>query len=362
MSAHGKRSDGAAIPIDRRHGGVALPGVIDFSASVNPLGPPPQALEAYHLGVSRISSYPPSYADTLEARIAEWAGVARERVIAANGSTQLIHLLARVLGSRCPSVVIPTFSEIANALVRAGSTPQAISLRRERSFVLDVADIDAALETGADAVFVGRPNSPTGGIIDLGTALDIAARCARHGAWCVFDEAFVDFVDDAESLAGSTVDNPHLIVLRSLTKIFAIPGLRLGFAVAAPEIIARLRDAIEPWSVNVAAENVALACLENPAGYLRRTRETIARERAFLVERLSSTPGFRVFPPTANFLMIEIESEESPGAFGAQMLTQGIAVRDLAELPGCHPGLYRIGVRLRAENEKLLSAIRTGRS
>ena len=173
-----------------------------------------------------------------------------------NGSTQLIHLLARTLRPRRPFVAIPTFSEIANAMIVAGTAPSAMPAHREHGFAIEIEQAGRALEQGADAIFIGRPNSPTGAMLSIGDAAEIAARCSSRGCWCVFDEAFIDFAGEDHSAIRLAAEDSHVIVLRSLTKMFAIPGLRLGYLVASRDAARRLREAIEPWSVNVVAEPV----------------------------------------------------------------------------------------------------------
>ncbi len=351
----------APLPIDRVHGGNLPREVLDLSTSINPLGPPPAALEAYHAAAESIAGYPPPYPRRLEAHLARWLGVGASNVLAGNGTTHLIYLLARVLAPRRPLVVTPTFSEIANALTAAGAAPRAAPARFENGFRIDRHALGRALADGADALFLGRPNSPTGTITGFEAAAEIARQCARAGACCVFDEAFIDFVPDARSVAELACGTPGLIVLRSLTKIFAIPGLRLGCLIAHRETAAKLRGAIEPWAVNSAAEPVALACLDGAGEFIRRTRELIARERVHAGAALARIPGLRVIPSVANFLMFRVENEREPGSFGRHMMKAAIAVRDLATLPGCGAGFYRVGLRLRAENERLIAAARAWR-
>jgi len=342
------------IAIDRRHGGNPPAGALDFSASINPLGPPADAIAAYHAAAARIGAYPPARSDRLERALAQWLGVERANVLAGNGTTQLIHLLARNLGVSRAAIAIPTFSEFANALAASGVAAAPIRLDGDRGYALELADIDTALTAGASAIFIGRPNSPTGSMLSAGAAREIADRCARHGALCVFDEAFIDFAD-AESSAQLAAARPHLFVLRSLTKSFAIPGLRLGCIVAAPASIAKLAASIEPWSVNVAAEAVGLACIGVAQTFLAQTRKVIAAEREFLARALGAIDGIFVFPSIANFLMLRIVEEPAPGAFAAHMLRGGIAIRDLAAMPGAGAGLYRIGILLRAGNQRLVA-------
>jgi threonine-phosphate decarboxylase len=345
------------IAFDRRHGGAAPDGYLDFSASLNPLGPPREALEAYHAAVDRIASYPPPYPVALEAKFAETIGLPPSCVMAGNGSMQLIYVLARVMRARCAHVVLPTFSEIANGLALARSDCSPVMLRAESDFELELSAIDAALAAGADAIWIGRPNSPTGTLINHDELIRIVEQCERHHARLVIDEAFIDFTH-ALSAARLVSKFRHVIVLRSLTKSHAIAGLRLGFVVADPELATKLRDNVEPWSVNVVAEAVGLACLNASSEYLHRTRETIDREREFIARELAATDRIRIFPSAANFLMLQVTGEATPGDFGSDLLRHKIVVRDLAELPGCSAGMYRVAVRMRTDNERLIAAAR----
>jgi threonine-phosphate decarboxylase len=347
------------VEIDRTHGGAAPSGVLDFSASLNPLGPPPQALAAYHHAAALIAHYPSPYPSELAARLAARHRVEPDNVVVGNGSTQLIHLLARTLRPRRPFVAIPTFSEIANAMIVAGVAPSAMPARRERGFAIEIEQADHALEQGADGIFIGRPNSPSGAMLSIGDAAEIATRCSRHGCWCVFDEAFIDFAGEDHSLIRVAAEDPRLIVLRSLTKMFVIPGLRLGYLVASRDVAHRLREAVEPWSVNIAAERVGDACLDVAEEFAARSRALIETERAHLCYGLASIERLHAFASTANFLMLEVAENGRATSFARHMLSRGIAVRDLRDLPGCGPGMYRVAVRLREENDQLVAAART---
>jgi threonine-phosphate decarboxylase len=347
------------LEIDRTHGGDAPPGVLDFSASLNPLGPPPKALAAYHEAAAFIARYPSPYPDDLATRLARRHRIAPDNVVVGNGSTQLIHLLARTLRARRPFVAIPAFSEFANAMLVAGVAPCATIAKRERGFAIEIEQIARALDQAADAIFIGRPNSPTGAMLSLGDAAEIAARCSSHGCWCVFDEAFIDFAGEEHSAIRLAAQDSRVIVLRSLTKMFAIPGLRLGYLVAGRDVARRLREAIEPWSVNVVAERVGAACLEVAEDCAARSRALIETERAYLARALASIEGIHAFASCVNFLMLEAGERGRAAGFAQHMLARGIAVRDLRDLPGCGPGMYRVAVRLHEENEQLIAAART---
>lgn len=346
------------IARDRTHGGAAPTGAIDFSVSVNPLGPPPAAIAEFHRAAEAIARYPNPYPEALAARIADWTGVATDRILVGNGSTHLIYLLARCCNWRRPMIVTPTFSEIANALIAAGAAPRAIELDHARDFALPFDQIAQALDCGADAIFLGRPNSPTGSLIGLAEARAIADECARHGAACVFDEAFIDFAAGARSAIALIDAARGPIVLRSLTKIFALAGLRLGYVAAAPATIARLRAGLEPWAVNAIAERVGFACLDDAHDYLSRTHELVARERERIGAALAELPDLRVYPSAANFLMVELRGARgvATDGLGRFMLERGLILRDLSALPGCGAGMYRIGIRTPDDNHRLIRA------
>ncbi|MBV8451374.1 MAG: histidinol-phosphate aminotransferase family protein [Deltaproteobacteria bacterium] len=342
--------------VDRRHGGTGPEGLIDFSTSINPFGPPPEALAACRDAVAKISIYPPPYPHALEKRIAAWLGINSKCVLAGNGSVQLLYLLARTLKFRSPWVVIPTFSEVVNALIAAGSTPLALHTTGEQHFRLTPTDISEALQHSADAVLLGRPNSPTGHLLSFEETADIAALCQQRDAWCVIDEAFIEFADDPRSAVELISSFPKLLVLRSLTKIFAIPGLRIGYVIGLPQTVCVLRDAIEPWSVNAVAIDVSSACLNVSPDFINSTREMIRSQRGKIEQELGRSKCFQVFPSSANFVIFKALAESHAGHFGQYLRAQGILIRDLCTLPGCGRGYYRIGVRKSVDNTRLLTA------
>ena len=271
---------GALAPrLDRTHGGdverwaqwadVEAGEIIDFSTSINPLGPPPLARRAFTASYGEISRYPELYGEKLKEALAKRHRMNPAEVLVGNGSTQLIYLLCTTLRPRDTLVVGPAFSEYANALALAGAHIRLLSLSIDTGFKFSMDRLMAAWQKHCDILFLATPNSVTGQLIPRTELENIAGVALARKKLVVVDEAFIDFVEE-ESVKALARQNPYLIVLRSLTKYYALPGLRLGYLLGESNRVAQLAAYQEPWSVNGPALNVALACLED-ASFTSRT-------------------------------------------------------------------------------------------
>jgi len=355
--------------------GVPPGDLLDFSASINPLGPPGWLREVVLAHLGEVEHYPDPDCSTLVESLSAHYGVDPGRIVVGNGSAEIIAALPRVLAAaigQAPRAVIPvpTYADYALAAGEAGYTVEAPALEESRDFALDLEGLGARLR-GAEAVFIGRPNNPTGALCPARDLLAVAGGHPR--SWFVVDEAFVGFVDEEAAAAGTgeaagtgaaaglpgllQADLPNLVVLRSLTKLYAIPGLRLGFAVAAPAVAAALRRALPPWSVNALAQAVGVAALADKE-YVEATRGLVRGERRRLTERLAGLPGLHVFPGTANYLLVKI----SEGLLDAQelarrLLRRGVAIRVCDDFAGLGPEFFRVAVRTGAENARLIAEL-----
>jgi len=297
--------------------------VLDLSASINPLGPPPGVREAIVASLDRIAHYPERQAGRLSARLAEAWGVEPDQVLAGNGATDLIHFLAREWSEENVVLAVPTFGEFHRAW------PRARQARLE-----DLPPDGLAV--------VATPNNPTGEWHDL----------RRWDRPLLADESFLDFTQ-RPSLAPLTRCRRDLLVLRSLTKFYALPGLRVGAVVGHSEVVARLRQRREPWQVNVLAEEAVLAALADRE-YAERSRALVACERAWLAEALGQLRGVQVAPSEANFLLVYV-------AEAARMcrwfLERKVILRDCTGWPGLQREAVRLAVRTRAENCRVVSTM-----
>ncbi len=332
--------------------------VLDFSASINPLGPPEYLRPLLSRHLSSLLHYPDPEAGGLRAAAAARFGLAPEQVLAANGSTELIHLLPRAVAIREAVIPAPAYLGYQEALVAAGVKARFPALAEERGFALDWAALAASL-TGGEMVFLGQPGNPTGRSFN---PPDLAPLLAGFpDTTFVVDEAFIDFVESAPTVLPLLARFSNLVILRSLTKFYAVPGLRLGLAFAAPELAARIRALQPPWSVN----SLALALGERVLGdeeFARRTRACVAGLRKELAAGLAGIEGLFVYPGEANYLLCRWQRRPrgmTSGAAVARALLakEGIAIRLAGNFTGLSDDYFRVAVRPQAENERLIAAL-----
>ena len=357
------------MPVAHEHGGnvfavarnlgVAPEKIVDFSASINPLGMAPGVRDALAGCINRLLHYPDKGAAELKEALAAYHGVGADEITVSNGSTELIHLLPRVVPGKRGLIVAPAFAEYALALERSGWETDYLTLTGADGFALPLADLQEELGQGYDLLFICNPGNPTGALVPKRDMEAVIELCRKSGTFLVLDEAFVDFCEE-ESAKHLIRQSPQAVLLRSMTKFFAIPGLRLGYAIAAPQTIEALASLQDPWNVNTAAQVAGIASLAD-ADYRRRTREYIDRERERLAAGLAAIAGLRVFPSRANYLLVEItDGGTTAGELRARLVQSGLLIRDCGNFQGLDGRFFRVAVRLREENELLLRSLAAG--
>jgi threonine-phosphate decarboxylase len=330
--------------------------IIDFSSNINPLGPSPRVLRALRSHLRWISRYPELHAQGLVRDLARFHSIPEEAIVVGNGSTALIYRLPYALVMKTALVLHPTFSEYERAFGLGGCRIDMVMRDEADGFRPPWQRLFEGLRRGYGVVMLCNPNNPTGDLIARDELTEFVEEAARLGTVVIVDEAFMDFHEDA-TLKHEVLRRGNLIVLRSMTKCYALAGLRLGFLVASPPLAKRVREADEPWSVSALAQIAGRESLKD-RNYLRRTLGLIATERQYLTERLAHIPGLMVYPSVTNFLLLKITR---PG-WDAPRLQQGlirhgILIRDCRSFPGLGGGFMRIAVRGRKDNSRLLSAL-----
>ena len=262
--------------------------IIDFSSNINPLGPSPRVLRALRSHLRWISRYPEIHAQGLVRHLARFHGLPEEAIVVGNGSTALIYRLPYALLVKTALVLHPTFSEYERAFGLGGCRIDMVMRDEADGFRPPWQRLFEGLRRGYGVVMLCNPNNPTGDVIEKDELAEFVEEAARLGTVVVVDEAFMDFHEDA-TLKHEVLRRGNLIVLRSMTKCYALAGLRLGFLVASPPLAKRVREADEPWSVSALAQIAGRESLKD-RNYLRRTLELIATERQYLMERLAGHP------------------------------------------------------------------------
>jgi threonine-phosphate decarboxylase len=343
----GGRHHGAHGDLVSRSLGVRVGELLDFSQNINPLGAPKDALEAARRALYEDSSrYPDLEYTGLREALAAYLGVGAEMVVPTNGGAEALFLAARAAGTGGKALVLePTFSEYAAAAAASGKKPVRRVARREEDFEWDSTPL-RDLE-GVSVVFLCNPNNPTGDLLDRGAVLEVAARVVEAGAVLVVDEAFADFVPE---ISVTDMVDRGLWVVRSFTKFFAIPGLRLGCLVC--DDAGRVQTLQPSWPVNSVAAAAGIAAAEDK-GFAEASRAEVVRLREDLFGALDVLPGLQPFPGAANFLLVR-----GPDGFPERLARRGVLVRGCGPFYGLGPEFFRVAVRSAEENGRLVAAIR----
>ena len=337
--------------------GVTPASIVDFSASINPLGMAPGVRDALAGCVDRLLHYPDKSAADLKESLAAYHGVGTDEIAVANGSTELIHLLPRMVGGKRGLIVAPAFAEYALALKRSGWQFDYLTLKSGDGFALSLQGLQERLAEGYDLLFICNPGNPTGALIAKSDIEGVIRVCDESGTFLVLDEAFIDFCE-GESAKELIRKCRRGVLLRSMTKFFAMPGLRLGYAIGAPQTVDAITSMQDPWSVNTAAQAAGIASLSD-ADYCRRTRNYVGEERERLAAGLAGIPRINVFPSRANYILAEIRCGLSAAKLRSRLLEQGILIRDCGNFQGLDDRFFRVAVRPRAENELLVQQLRS---
>ncbi|MBT0663892.1 threonine-phosphate decarboxylase [Geobacter pelophilus] len=341
-----------------RRSGVDPEKLLDFSASINPLGISAAVRSALLAAVDRLVHYPEPFAAPLREILASCHGVAPEQILPANGSTELIYLLPRYVRGKRALIVAPAFSEYAKALTVAGWEVRYHLLSPDDGFCLVLDALQESIEQGCDLLFLCNPGNPTGRLYSREEMLAVARICRAAGVFLVLDEAFMDFCGEEASLVPELAASGNGVVLRSLTKFHAIPGLRLGYAVASAAVCERLAELRGPWSVNALAQAAGAAAVGDIA-YRDATREFVAAERQNLRQQLSEICGLLPFSGAANYLLVKLDAGRSVNDLCDKLLVRyGIIVRDCSSFVGLEGGYFRVAVRTSQENRLLVKSLR----
>ncbi len=335
--------------------------IINFGANVNPLGlsASVKAALASHLDI--LSSYPDREYTSLREVLSAYCRIPSDYILPGNGSSELISLLIDALSPKHTLILGPTYSEYSRELSFSGSTQEYYHLKEGQDFRLDADDLCTVLAKGNyDLLIICNPNNPTSSAILHDDMEKLLCFCADHGVFVMIDETYVEFAPDIEAVTAVpfTQRFTNLCVLRGVSKFFAAPGMRLGYAVTGnPDFLRKMKEKQIPWSLNSAGA-YAGELLFQDQDYIDRTRQLILTERGRMYDALSQLASFKVFQPYANFLLLKILKEEKT-AFDVfeTCIKNGLMIRDCSSFQCLDGEFVRFCIMMPEDNSRLLKVL-----
>jgi cobyric acid synthase CobQ/L-threonine-O-3-phosphate decarboxylase len=330
--------------------GLSTETLIDFSANINPLGPPPWLRSLINRNLHLVAHYPDPDCTELVEAIASRYRVAREAIIPANGTSELLNLLPFVLEGRRVIIPVPCYLDYLKVFMSRGFEIVTLDLAEQDGFGISLENLDRELH-GGEVVIFGNPVNPSGAV--LADDIIVALGKAHPDTLFVVDEAFHEFARPF-STVGGRCDN--IITINSLTKFFGIPGLRIGFGIFPHNLAEDLHRLLPPWSVNSLAQQVGVKALQDD-GYCLATREKTSRLRVQLTEDLKKIAHLQVFPSAANYLLIKLGEDLSGEELYRRLLERKLVIRRCNNYRGLDDSFIRIAVKSEVENLLLIDAL-----
>lgn len=326
---------------------------LDFSANVSPLGVPLGVKQAIAAAAETADRYPDPLCRSLCREIAAHEQIPEDCILCGNGAADLIFRAVWAKKPKRALIIAPTFAEYEAALESCGCQVEYYFLSEEKDFRLDESFLNAIV-FGIDMVFLCEPNNPTGMTTPRDLLLKVAERCNACGVLLMLDECFGDFLEDyeAHTLKKVIADFPNLVILKAFTKLYAMAGVRLGYALCSNRVLLEeMRQTGQPWAVSSLAQDAGKAALKEKE-YVENVRRMIAQERPWLKQQLEQL-GLKVLPGQANYLLFFC-----PVSLIEPLRQKGVLLRSCSNYHGLNENWYRTAVRTHEENVRLIQALK----
>lgn len=324
---------------------------LDYSVNVNPLGIPEGVKEALQEAVGCCDGYPDIRWQSLSEHMSKRLSVPKEVLLWGNGASELFAAIVHGLKPQKVVLPIPSFYgyEYASRMVNAEMVYYPC---KEEAAFLPGEELFSHLTADVDMLWLANPNNPTGTLLDRAYVRRLLQHCLDREITVVLDECFIEFCKGEHSMVAEIQDFPNMIIVRAFTKLYAIPGVRLGYLVCAKqELREAVRRQLPEWNVSTLAQAAGLACMQE-RDYVQKSMCCVQTERAFLTTQLEALE-IKVYPGAANYLLIRSEQR-----LYEELLKKGILIRDCRNFKGLQEGYYRIAVKTRQENEQLVEAVK----
>lgn len=330
----------------------------DFSVNTNPLGAPHDLLEEIPRWAADIQRYPDYHYTELIQRLADWNEVEEASIHPGNGASELIYITASLFAGQKAVIIEPTFSEYRKALEAYGCKVHSFLTTAEDNWEIDPAAFNQSLD-GVYSVWLCNPNNPTGTIQSRETMAAIIAACEERGIYLIIDEAFFDFQIVPITYSKMVQLSPCIIILRSMTKMYAVPGIRAGYAIAPPDFVKKMRERTPSWNIGSTAEKT-MRFAAGLDSFREQTAQFVAAERSRLLPLLKKA-GYYVSSSTVNYYLIGGTGERSMLPVLKRAAARGFMLRHTYSFRGMDGCYIRIAVKEKDDNNRLLDMLKEER-
>lgn len=344
---------GGNAKIISREKNIDFKEIIDFSANINPLGIPESVRSAIIENIGLIEKYPDISYYELKECISEFEDIKKENILLGNGAAEVLFSIVRAINPKKSLIMAPTFSEYEEAVNSVGGSIRYYYLKEEYEFKIQY-DVLECIDDDLDLIFICNPNNPTGVLTDKEMLLKILIKAKEHNVKLLIDESFLDFIEEKLTMANYINEYDNLIIVKSLTKFFALPGLRIGYALTGDKILKeKLQEVTPAWNINILAEIATKNALKDTR-YIRNTKGFIDEEKDYLYEELIKIKELKVFKPSVNFIFIKVKIDLD---LKEELLKFKILIRSCSNYNGLNSKYYRVAVRTHEENIKLIKSL-----
>lgn len=326
---------------------------LDYSSNVNLLGTPDGVIQAACEGVTQSCNYPDTKCAKLREAISGYEQIPMDHIICGNGAADLIFSCVLSKKPKLALIPSPTFSEYEQALRVVDCEIRYYQTTEETNFTIQEDFIDE-IDDKVDIIFLCNPNNPTGNLISRKQMEKILLQCQKYDILLVVDECFLDFVTDCESytMKDFCKKTKNLFILKAFTKLYAMPGLRLGYGLCSnSELINRMQLVSQPWNVSIPAQMAGIAALKETE-YVTQSLELLQQEKTYLIKELIQL-NFKLYESQANYIFFKADK----GLY-EKCLQKGILIRDCSNYKGLEEGYYRIVIKKHEENIQLIEALK----
>lgn len=335
--------------------------IIDFSANINPLGMPKSVKDSIKENLEEIEKYPDlSYYELKEA-VSEYENkkldradiISRDNLILGNGAAEVIYSVVRAINPDKTMILAPTFSEYEESVSSISKEIVIYNLKEDDDFAL-TDSILKEINDDINMIFICNPNNPTGSIVSKELLIKILKHSKLTNTFVVVDESFLDFIDDDFSIIPCIEEYKNLIVIKSLTKFFALPGLRIGYGLSSnKELCEKISKMFPAWNINILADISARVCLKDEK-YIAETIDFMEKERIYLYNELKKVNYLKVYEPSVNFIFFKINKSME---LKKELLKRNILIRSCSNYRGLDERYFRIAVKGHEENIKIINAL-----